>query len=180
MHRLHRENVEVLPARIRLALQDVPAALFDGAISPALLVAGRRPDHDRLDQSFATKPDVSQPLVAVAGNHQHHVGARTHRTVRPITHPRLAGRDGKSCGRQRQLEQAVLLKAVAAAPAIHQCRLQRLRIEGDHLPHLDIEIFERDGADVRTVPRPQGWQIGLNRPFETDPLQISRKIERHD
>ena len=45
------------------------------------------------------------------------------------------------------------------------------------MAHLDVEIFEGNGVDVRTVQRPQRRQVGPEPPAEIDPPQVGVQIE---
>ena len=158
MHGLDGEDIEVLPAAVPFPLQHVQPALCHGLISPTLLLGRRRANRNRLNQALAAEADVGQPLVLFTGDHQHHVRARTRDPGGPVAHAGLARRHRETSGQKHELKETVLLETVAAAAALHQRRLQRRGLEGHRTAHLNVEVFEGNGVDVRTVQRPQRRQ----------------------
>ena len=62
-------------------------------------------------------------------------------------------RDRESERLEGRGEQAVVLEAVAAAPAADELRLQALEIEANRTPQQDVQILERDVCCMREMQR---------------------------
>src|SRR5690349_7060388 len=67
--------------------------------------------------------------------------------------------DGKTHGLQHILEQVVLLEAIPSAMMPNESLLQRSGVERDGALQQDVNVFDRDGTNMRLVQRPQGRKI---------------------
>lgn len=71
-------------------------------------------------------------------------------------------------GPERHQEQTVELEAIPPARPVHQLVAQRLRLERDAAPELDIEVLERDRVELGTVER---LQASLRRSYGAGMVQ---------
>jgi hypothetical protein len=72
---------------------------------------------------------------------------------------------------QRRSQQHVVLKAVAAAPLVHELALQVVELERDRDAAVGVEVLERDRGDVGAMDL---GQAGAG--ADPDPFQVGSQI----
>lgn len=121
--------------------------------------------------------DIGQPGAPVDADAHHHMAARRGRRGR-VAQPAHAAEQalGLETDRaQHAQEQAVLLEAIAAAPALDQLRGHRFGADVDVALDQRVDRFERDRRDMRGVQRAQHRQRRLDRPVVADAGEIARQ-----
>ena len=129
----------------------------------------------------ATEADVGQPRFSFGFDAQQHVGARSDR-VFGLSPQHASGEVGdlEADRAQDVAEQAVLFEAVAAAMVAHQFALDGCDVEGGGDAEERVEVFERDGGDVRGDDGAQGLQGGGDGLVDADPFEVCVEVDGFD
>jgi hypothetical protein len=172
------ERVEVLPTPGDVTLQHLKRALYRHPVGHTTLLGRPAIQRDRFQESVAAKSDVRKPLTPFARHRQHHVRAGTHQPACVLPNARFAGFGCEPNRPEREHEKAVLLEAVPAPSLPDHLGLQRIGIECHRPAHLDVEVFKRYGADVRSMQPGQRHKIRPYGSGVTKTFRILAKIER--
>ncbi len=171
------EGIEIDPGVGILRLKDEYVVFAAHAVRPDALLHGLFRTHvDRIKQPPGAEANVGEPASVFGFDFEEHVGARPY-FGRTETDSRRQATQGESERLEHGGEKRVMLKAIAAASRGHELRLQIAQVERDAATEHDIQVFERNGRDVREVQRLERLGCRVEDSVVADAREIRYEVE---